>query len=275
MKSEGGIGWLWGRRVVIAGDSVDRFMVQYFCEEFGSVMRQPKMHTTATCSIEALNLTLVHWHHAGSFTFRPDWWWMKDMKEIPFEERWETLWKPTFNLTRGPNNRPDLFLWQSGLWDERMLWENGEAHYKPDETMGQRQRQLTWQEIRFVSARTKRFIDMVRDEFGSQMPSMFRAYTLHRESDARDANLYELERLSRALAERAGHEMFEWGRLLSGFSMLYKDQTHLNKGPASWLWGNMLLEYLARSAGQGDVSRRPYFDGWSACHSDLSSWGGR
>lgn len=275
MKEGGDLGWLWGRRVLMLGDSVDRFMTQYFCEEFGSTMRQPQQHTTATCSIPSLNLTLTHWHYAGSFTYRPQWWWMKDMQEIPFEERWQNLWGPMVDSLRGPEGRPDLVLWQNGLWDERALWENGEAHYNPDELLGQRQRQLVWQEVRFITARVKKLVQRISSEFGPDVPTMFRAFTLHRESDARDANLYELERVSRAVAEQAGHEMFEWGRLISGFSMLYKDQTHPGKGPASWLWSNMMLEYLARGAGKGDEARKPYFDGWQACHSHLSQWGGR
>lgn len=275
IKEEGGLGWLWGRRVLMLGDSIDRFMTQYFCEELGSKMRQSKPHTTATCSIPALNLTLTHWHYAGSFTFRPQWWWMKDMQEIPFEERWDSLWGPMVNSLRGPHGRPDLVLWQNGLWDERALWENGEAHYDPDQELGQRQRQLVWQEVRFITARVKKLVQRLANEFGPEVPTMFRAFTLHRESDARDANLYELERVSRAVAEQAGHEMFEWGRLISGFSMLYKDQTHPGKGPASWLWSNMMLEYLARSAGASDKARAPYFDSWGACHSHLAQWGGR
>jgi hypothetical protein len=275
MKDEGGLSWLWGRRVLMLGDSVDRFMTQFFCEELGSKMRQPKQHTTATCSIPSLNLTLTHWHYAGSFTFRPQWWWMEDMEEIPFEERWAKLWGPMVDSVRGPNGRPDLIMWQNGLWDERALWENGEAHYNPGELLGQRQRQLVWQEVRFITARVKKLVQRLSTEFGPDVPTMFRAFTMHRESDARDANLYELERVSRAVAEQAGHEMFEWGRLISGFSMLYKDQTHPGKGPASWLWSNMMLEYLARGAGKGDEARKPYFDGWQACHAHLAQWGGR
>lgn len=276
MKDDGGLGWLWGRRVLIFGDSVDRFMMQFFCEEFGQPLRQPKPHTTATCSIPTFNLTLVHWHYAGSWTEKPGWWWMDDMEEVAFEDRWDKLWAPTLNTTvRGPAGQPDLLLWQNGLWEQRALWEAGEAHYDIDHPMGQRERQLAWQEVRFVAARIKKFVQRVKDEFGPGVPTMFRAITVHRNSNATDANIYELDRLSRAVAEQAGHEMFEWGRILTAFSMLYQDNTHTGKGPGSWLWGNMILEYLARSAGIKDEARAPYFDGWDACHSHLNNWGGR
>ncbi|KAH7156640.1 hypothetical protein EDB81DRAFT_717036 [Dactylonectria macrodidyma] len=275
MKDDGDLGWLWGRRVLIFGDSVDRFMMQFFCEEFGRPLRQPAPHTTATCSIPTLNLTFTHWHHAGSWTNRPEWWWMKDMKEIPFEERWDKFWAPTLDKTvRGPTGQPDLLLWQSGLWEQRAMWESAEAHHDADHPMAQRERQLVWQEIRFVAARMKKFIQRVDEEFPG-VPTMFRTLTIHRNSNATDANIYELDRISRALAEQAGHEVFEWGRILTAFSMLYKDKTHTGKGPGSWLWGNMVLEYLARSAGIQDEARSPYFDGWDACHSHLATWGGR
>ncbi|ROT35915.1 hypothetical protein SODALDRAFT_337162 [Sodiomyces alkalinus F11] len=275
MKDDGGLGWLWGRRVIILGDSVDRFMIQFLCEEFGRGMRQPKPHTTATCAIPTLNLTLIHWHFPGSFTYKPEWWWMEDMEEVAFEERWESMWAPLLETTgRGPTGQPDLLLWQNGLWDQRALWEAAEAHFGEEDPMGERKRQLVWQEIRFVAARTKKMVRRLSERF-PDVPTMFRAMTVHRESDATDASIYELDRLSRAVAEQADHEVFEWGRIITSLSMLYKDQTHPGKGPGSWLWSNMILEYLARSAGYGDSARSPYFDGWDACHSYLAGWGGR
>lgn len=275
MKDDSGLGWLWGRRLLIFGDSVDRYMIQFFCEEFGYTMQQPGPHRTATCEVLSLNLTLIHWHFAGSWTYRPDWWWMDDMKEIPFEERWPKLWAPMLDTTvRGRNGMPDLILWNNGLWDQRALWEAAEAHHKPDSILGRRERQLAWQEVRFIAARIQKFVQRIHEEFPG-VPTMFRATTIHRDSNARDANTLELDRVSRAVAERAGHEIFEWGRLMSAFSMLYKDNTHIGKGAGSWLWSDMILESLARAAHVGNSARAPYFDGWDACHSRLISWGGR
>ncbi|KAF4448892.1 hypothetical protein F53441_7754 [Fusarium austroafricanum] len=261
MKDEGGFGWLWGRRIILFSDSVDRFMMQYFCGEFKRGMKQPKPHTLASCEIPEFNLTFSHWHFAGSMTYRPEWWWMDDMEEISFEERWDKYWVPLHDSVRGPNGRPDLILWQNGLWDQRAFWESGEANHEKDVyPMGVRVRQLVWQEVRFAAARIRKFVERIHTEFGDA-PVMFRSMTMHRMSDATDASIYDLERLARATAEKAGHEVFEWGRLISSLSMLYKDKTHPGKGPASWLWGNMVLEYLARIGGAGDESRKPYFDG--------------
>ncbi|KAF4984844.1 hypothetical protein FDECE_17011 [Fusarium decemcellulare] len=275
MKDDSEFGWLWGRRILLFSDSVDRFMMQYFCEEFGSGMRQPRPHTTATCTIPEFNLTFIHWHFAGTLQYRPDWWWMQDMDEIAFEERWDTLWAPMNETIRGPTGQPDLILWQNGLWDQRAFWESGEANHEKDVyPMGTRARQLVWQEVRFVAARLKKFVQRIADEFPDS-PTMFRSMTIHRVSDAGDASIYDLDRISRAVAEKAGHEVFEWGRIITSLSMLYKDKTHPGKGPASWLWGDMVLEYLARIGAAGDEVRKPYFDGWDACHSHLTNWGGR
>ncbi|KAJ4004714.1 hypothetical protein NW752_009620 [Fusarium irregulare] len=275
MKDDGDFGWLWGRRIILFSDSVDRFMMQFFCSEFKRPMQQPKPHTIASCSIPEFNLTFTHWHHAGSMTYRPEWWWMDDMEEIAFEERWDKYWTPMYDQVRGPNNRPDLILWQNGLWDQRAFWEAGEANHEMDVyPMGTRVRQLVWQEIRFAAARTRDFVERIQREFPGS-PTMFRSMTVHRMSDATDASIYDLERLSRAIAARAGHEVFEWGRMITSLSMLYKDKTHPGKGPASWLWGNMVLEYLARVGGAGDETRTPYFDGWDECHDELVGWGGR
>ncbi|KAF2095792.1 hypothetical protein NA57DRAFT_78572 [Rhizodiscina lignyota] len=280
-KDDGGMGWLWGRRVLVLGDSVDHFMAQFFCEEFGYRIRQPRPRTTATCEIPTFNLTLIYWHLSGSYTSTPSWWWMKDMKFVPFEERWEKLWKKTLGThVRGLNGRsPDLLLWQSGLWDQRAMIENGMAHANVSygAHVGEQERQLVWEEVRFITTRLRKLLSMLRDEFGNT-PSMFRTVTIHRNSNATDANLLEIDRVQRALAQQAGQEIFEWGRIIQAFSMLYKDRTHTAKGAGSWLWSNMMLEYLRRSAGAGAAEgdkRDHYFDGWDACHERLVSWDGR
>ncbi|GAO46689.1 hypothetical protein G7K_0913-t1 [Saitoella complicata NRRL Y-17804] len=275
LKDHGVLSWLWDRRVVLVGDSVDRFMTQFFCEELGSSMTEPERHTTATCHIPSFNLTITHWHFPGTYTSRPDWWWMPNMKLIPFEERWEQLWSktdvPSTDSTpgiRGPNGIPDLVMWQSGLWDQRMMWESGEAHAKSTggkpSPLASRTRQMCWEELRFTTSRLRKLLQHLHLSFGPDLPLLYRTITTHRDSDAKDANLYEIDRVSRFVASKEGSEVFEWGRCLSALTMLYMDQTHPAKGAASWLWGNMLLEYLKRSS-----------KGWGECHQEGLAWGGR
>lgn len=93
---------------------------------------------------------------------------------------------------------------------------------------------------------------------------MYRTHSLHRTSGGNDASLYELDRISRFIAAQHGHEVFEWGRLISAQEHLYMDKTHLSKGAASWLYMNMALGYLKRG-----------LDGWGECHDESLGWGGR
>lgn len=282
MKDDAGFGWLWGRRVLMFSDSVERYMTQHFCTEFGSAIRYPITHESAKqakviCDIPAFNLTLVYLHSPGSYTYKPDWWWIKQMKYVSFEERWDRHWKPHEESIQGPNGRPDLILWQNGLWDQRAFWESGKANYDPKDMMAKADRQLQWEELRFVAARNKKIAQRLNDEFGTDAPIMFRSLTTYKNGGMRSSILLDLDRLGRAVAEMAGHEVFEWARIITLYSSLYGDPIHPTKGPATWLWGNMVLEYLARSAGAqvGGKRRAPYFDGWDACHEDLLGWGGR
>jgi hypothetical protein len=172
-RNGGGLGWLWGRRVLTIGDSVDRFMVQFFCEEFSNKMFEPERHTTATCHIPTFNLTLAVWHFPGSYTSRPKWWWMKDMKYVQFEERWDKIWESSLKTdVRGANGKsPDLVLWQNGLWDQRLIWEAGGFHDGNDKkSLGSRERQLVWEEVRFILARLKKLLNKVQQEFGLEVP---------------------------------------------------------------------------------------------------------
>ncbi|KAF4968195.1 hypothetical protein FSARC_4385 [Fusarium sarcochroum] len=283
MKDNSGLGWLWGRRVAMFGDSVDRYMTTFFCEEFGSEIQFPiedisGRQAKAICDVPGLNFTMVYFHSVGSFTYRPDWWWIEKLKNVPWEERWDKFWKPHEAPIQGPNGRPDLILWQNGLWDQRAFWEGGAAmHNEGERPMTLKHRQMAWEEVRFVTARIKKIAQRLNDEFGADAPIMFRALTVHKETGMGDAIMMEMDRLGRAVSEQAGHEMFEWARIIQLLGNLYQDGLHPGKGPASWLWGNMVLEYLARSAGAeiGGEARAPYFKGWDACHKDLSGWGGR
>ncbi|KAM0326381.1 hypothetical protein ACHAPQ_007779 [Fusarium lateritium] len=282
MKDDGGLGWLWGRRVVMFGDSVDRYMTTYFCNEFGlqpefPIKDKSGRQAKVVCEVPSFNFTMVYFHSVGSFTYRPDWWWIENIENVAWEERWNILWKPHEASIQGPNGRPDLVLWQNGLWDQRSFWEGGAAmHNEGDKPMTLKHRQMAWEEVRFVTARIKKIANRLNDEFDGA-PIMFRALTLHRQSGMGDAIMMEMDRLGRAVAEQAGHEIFEWARLFHLLGDLYQDGMHPGRGPASWLWGNVMLEYIARSAGSevGGEARSPYFSGWDACHKELSGWGGR
>nr|CEG04461.1 unnamed protein product [Fusarium clavum] len=150
MKDEGGLGWLWGRRLVEFGDSIDREEVEYFCHEFGSEMIFPKLHHIETrpkgvCSIPAFNLTFF-----------------AEMCIIPFEERW----KPHENPINGPRGRPDLIFFQNGLWDQRGFQVSGQKYHQDDNsTLVARHRKMTWDELHCFSARLRLFLQRLEKEF--------------------------------------------------------------------------------------------------------------
>ncbi|KAF5701567.1 hypothetical protein FGLOB1_10120 [Fusarium globosum] len=282
MRNDAEFDWLWGRRVVSFGDSVDRRAARYVCHEFGHDMVFPKLHEIeqwpmGVCHIPAFNLTFTAFHSAGGFTYRPEWFWYKQMRIIPFERRWEELWQPHERDIRGPNGRPDLILWQNGLWDQRGFQVGGQKlHEGQNVTLNARHRKMVWDELHFFLARTKKYAEMLIREF-PDTPMMWRSLTYHQKTGSGDIMVVEMDRLGRALAEQYGHEVFEWGRIISLMGNWYEDGTHPGEGALSWLWGNMILEYLARSAKSklGGDYRFPYFDGWERCHEELVAWGGR
>lgn len=284
----GDFGWLWGRVVLLMSDSIDREMITHFCEEFGGgVFEEPAKHTTSWCTVPAFNLTLLHWHSDGLLRRRFEPYWDPFSKWVSWEDRFEHVWNSSFERMVGVNGKgPDLVLWQSALWDQRNFAELGKLQFGEQHHMADMGRQMVWEELRHYGARARGFLEFLRKEFGREMPLMLRAGTIHRDTPARDLMVYDADRLERALAEQFGLEIFEWGRLVAGQTGMYQDYHHLGRGPASWLWGTMLLEYLARIANVG-MSRRGvkssivpgererYFQGWMACHKELIEWGGR
>ncbi|EXL96794.1 hypothetical protein FOIG_11153 [Fusarium odoratissimum NRRL 54006] len=177
----------------------------------------------------------------------------------------------------GPNARPDLILWQNGLWDQRRFQVGGQKlHEGQNVTLNGGYRKLVWDELHFFLARTKKYAEMIIGEF-PDIPMMWRSLTYHQKTGSGGIVVIEMDSLGRALAEQYGHGVFVWGRIISLMGHWYEDGTHPGEGALSWLQGNMILEYLARSAKSklGGDYRFPYFDGWERCHGELVGWGGR
>ena len=262
------LGWLWGRRFLAIGDSVDRIMMNSFCEEVQGKWEE-KWHDSSLCQVPSFNLTLVHFHVISMLNYKPPWFEPRDMP-TPFEERWEELWADLrHDHVRGMNGRgPDLIFWQTGLWDQFKLFFDLSAHVHgpstEDENVYQNssdpqaifrtnKRQAVWHEIRYMTTRLQKVFGLLRKEFGSDVTIMYRALTFHIGGMSNhDYILHEFDRLQRALAANTGHEVFEWGSIMNGYSLLYTDETHLGKGPATWLWGNMFLQYMAKAVGTRD-----------------------
>ncbi|KAK9364369.1 hypothetical protein V1509DRAFT_636619 [Lipomyces kononenkoae] len=269
------LNWIHNRRVLFLSDSVDQYMIDFFCEDLGQLATKSShpiyggVHTTGSCHIPLLNFTIYHWHIASLYTYRPDWFMPAHVKYVAFEERFENLFKPVWNGSIGMNGQsPDLVLFQSGLWDERVfrvaakVLEDGDDDDKLPEKqrkwkyqrlgriLGEREgRQLFWEELVFFKSRMEKFIKFIRDIFGADVPLMYRSLTMRQESRSADLAGLDMDRVTRALATKHGVEIFEWSRLGAAFSGQYMDNIHVGHGPLSYTWSNMLLYYLFRATG--------------------------
>ncbi|KAK9240044.1 hypothetical protein V1525DRAFT_396701 [Lipomyces kononenkoae] len=267
------VNWIHNRRVLVLGDSIDRFTVQFFCEDLHSAYQTTKNsayggpHTTFSCTIPYLNFTIYTWHVASMYPMRPDWWWLSHIKHVAFEDRFEHLFKPVWNEVIGMNGHtPDLILFESGLWDERAFRESYINQKLPDDITdnatreklqaerqetgrGRNGRQLAWDELDFFKARMTKFVMYLRDKFGDTTPMMYRSLSTRRDSNKEDLPTINMDRVSRALMNHHGVEIFEWARLARGFSDEYFDYLHIGHGPLSVTWANMMLYYLFRSSG--------------------------
>ncbi|KAK9479541.1 hypothetical protein V1514DRAFT_341832 [Lipomyces japonicus] len=277
------ISFLNGKRVLMIADSVDRYILQYFCSELGlEADFGNKRHTIANCFVPQLNFTIYHWHLASYFSYRPSWWWQKTMDKVAFEERYETIFKPTLSKVEGATGKPDVILFQSGLWDQVSFLKMADAELASNKKLQAElktiNRQMTWSEIRLYSSRWKQFIHHIRGIFGDDVHLVYRSLTPHKESDDRDLMIYDMDRIGRYFSNKMGIEVFEWARLVTGFSSMWRDQVHISQGPLSWLYQNMLLSLVFRAAGgvevQGNITRWPSefqqrhhgIDPWFECH---------
>lgn len=276
---KGQLSWLQDRFVLFISDSIDRYNVQHFCGEFSkragekTKFRDGKLpHTTSSCFIPSFNLTLLHWHLAGMPTYSPKWFPSK-YKIVPFEQRWEDLWIKTLDTVNKTDHRPDLIIWQSALWDNKNFKLFAVENYGINSTMAKWTRRSVWDEIQFYTARAQKLMRFIREIYGD-VPMMLRTVTLNRSRMSKDVQSYVLDGINRAVAEKFDVEVFEWAKIIAGHGNLYQDELHPGKGPSSWLWANMLLEYLARAVGAGTKGgapkkRAPFFDGWDRCHAHL------
>ncbi|KAK9477546.1 hypothetical protein V1514DRAFT_112434 [Lipomyces japonicus] len=283
------LNWIHNRRVLVLGDSVDRIMIQFFCEDYESHAHFTQgsfggQHTTYNCHIPSVNLTISHWHVASLYPMRPSWWWLDHIRLVAFEDRFEKLFKPVWDKVIGMNGQtPDLIIFQSGLWDERAFRESSRNFKYPEDEklskeqlekkmserrksgLGKEGRQLAWDELVFFKSRMAKFMRYLREKFGAQTPMLYRSLTTRRDSNVADLATINMDRISRLIAQREGVEIFEWARLTSGFSDQYMDYLHVGRGPLSATWGNMMLYYLFRASGginfNGTIERYPDFSG--------------
>ncbi|KAK9358119.1 hypothetical protein V1504DRAFT_397591 [Lipomyces starkeyi] len=261
--------WVHNRRVLLLSDSVDRYMTEYMCEELHGVFAHGPagFQTTASCHIVYLNFTIMHWHVSSTYTSLPPWWWTGRTKIVAFEERLDEYFEPTVRQIIGKNGQsPDVVILQSGLWDQsvfalaynQMLVDQGKAK-QLSKTMDL-MRSLNWEEMNFYMHRIARIVELVRMRFGHDVPFLYRSMT-HLANGSATMSIYDMERGARFVCQQLSVEYMEFGSLISGHYDMYRDKVHLQDGPLSALWGNMVMWYLFRTQGgleyRGDIQRMP------------------
>ncbi|KAK9460491.1 uncharacterized protein V1516DRAFT_676840 [Lipomyces oligophaga] len=270
------LNWLRSRRVLFLADSVDRFMLLWFCEEVGhhEYFSQGVVHTTAQCHIPELNFTLFHWHIASMLRTKPDWWWQPIMEYVPFEVRYEKLFEPTLANVTGLNGHgPDLILYQSLLWDAMAFAHARNASFGSPNPY----RLPTWRELEYYRDRQRKFISFFRNLFGADTPMMYRTETPKKKESHENLFLHGLDRMSRFIANNEGIEVFEASHIMLGFPQYFRDNQHIVRSPLSYIYGDMVLYYLFRAAGgaefRGEVVVWPsqrtgltQSQKWAECH---------
>ncbi|KAK9427607.1 hypothetical protein V1505DRAFT_402460 [Lipomyces doorenjongii] len=250
------LSWVKNRRMLMVSDSVDRFQTAFFCDllDQAPVIGQGR-HSTYWCHISYLNFTVMHWHIASFVTNRPPWGW------------WTKFFQPTFDKVVGMNGRSfDLIMLQSGLWDQQMyafayMTDNGEQELDFS-------RPLNWPELRFYMQRERSLITVLRQQFGNDVPIVYRI-TWH-------SNLHDINRAAQFVAHEIDMEIMDFGNMVHGHEHLYFDGAHLGRGTLS-IWANMWLWYLFRGQGGIEVKGRivqmpsedkPYnlSQNWNFCH---------
>ncbi|KAK9235561.1 hypothetical protein V1525DRAFT_409596 [Lipomyces kononenkoae] len=268
--------WLRNRRVLIVSDSVDRYQSEYICNRLGLGLTHSKKgrQTAAWCHIPAWNLTLMNWHIASVSPTRPSWWWIEEMAVVSVEERWTEYYLPTLSDTIGMNGKsPDLILFHTGLWDHTYFIKGPEAR-------GQNatwSRSLNWRELRFYMQRLRMVITMLRTQFGDDVPIMCRSVTL-KKSLFSNVSILNLDRAARFVCNELDIEIMEFGEIITGYFEFYKDMVHIDRGPLSVLWANMIFFNLFRTQGgvevRGELRKIPSnstkvvnaAEGWNTCH---------
>ncbi|KAK9460622.1 uncharacterized protein V1516DRAFT_665018 [Lipomyces oligophaga] len=274
------VSWLRGKRILMAADSIDRFMALHLCQIVGQQssfkISTKGRHTTAWCSIPELNMTIYHWHIPSMFNNNPKWWGLDYMDHVPFEERFETIFKPTLDSVIGADGRaPDLIIFQSLLWDIRG-WAKSEQYKNHVRGGTYVSRQLYWSELVFYKNRLNKFIRTLKDIFGEDVPMLYRSALSHRSEGINDVPMYELDRMARLVAHHQSVEVMEWGLTVTGYTDIFLDDMHIGLNPHSYLYNNMMLYYLFRASGgtevRGKITNWPDSrqlskgDAWDECH---------
>ncbi|KAK9447839.1 uncharacterized protein V1518DRAFT_420569 [Limtongia smithiae] len=285
--------WVRDKTVLVIGDSVDRYLTAFLCRDnLGGINRdQFGYQTTQECHVPWLNFTIIAWHTTSMIEARPKWWWIKSMKTVVWEERWEEYFERsmTRNVTTADGGVTyyripfDLVIFQSGLWDlsafvtsRRDRLRHGLPETEQESVKLNFRRALNYRELRFYLNRLSHILSFVQSELPNA-PMLCRTIS-QRSLGNENTMTTQLARAQAYVCKKHNLEMMPFEETTAGVfgaGKLYLDTVHYKNGPLSALYSNMILSYLFRAAGgvevKGKIVRNPTaLDNpklaWDRCH---------
>ncbi|KAK9447840.1 uncharacterized protein V1518DRAFT_376248 [Limtongia smithiae] len=285
--------WVRNKTVLVVGDSIDRYLTAFLCRDnLGGDNRELfGYQTTQECHVAWLNFTIIAWHTTSMMDIRPKWWWVKTMKTVTWEDRWEEYFERsiTRNVTAADGNitsyriLPDLVIFQSGLWDisafvtsRRSSMLEGVAATDQDSVELDFRRSLNYRELRFYMTRLSKILSFVQTEL-PHSPILCRTVTQRRKGNENTMST-QITRAQSYVCKNHNLESMPFAENIAnlfGAGELFKDTVHYKNGPLSALYSNMLLSYLFRASGgvevKGTIMRYPParanpMQEWNRCH---------
>ncbi|KZT55609.1 hypothetical protein CALCODRAFT_498347 [Calocera cornea HHB12733] len=253
--ARGGGAWARGKSVLFIGDSHDRNNVYHFCDAVGGRYNSWGDHTGGWCRVDRLELTLAVWFLYGLPDQDYPWHAPNEPRPKTAGGRITEVFLPRMAADGMGNFTPDLVVMSSLFWDSDHMFE---GYFSEFAVQRPAQHGLSFHELRFHQQQAALLISQIRAQYTPQVPLMYRSRHLRANNDGgRMLRVTQMDQGWRAVCERAGVRVFDWGSKLEGYTDYYDGQQHFAApGPATWLFGDMMLYYLRQAM---DVER------WWAC----------
>ncbi|KAK9449197.1 uncharacterized protein V1518DRAFT_373597 [Limtongia smithiae] len=289
------VAWMKDKTVLLIGDSTDRYLSLYFCENaLGGHLKFALggIHSTSSCVVPALNLTILTWHVASLYETKPKWWMNPTMTIVSWEERWSQFFMPSLvwgrdsrgQYFRHTRTRPDLIIVQSGLWDHNVFVAAKQAQdslsartaAEAKSIQMDHSRAFNYRELRYFALRMDKILGDIVAEF-PDTPVLCRSLT-QRANGSENAGMNQFGLALSYACRKRDIEMMPFGRIVRdmiGVPGAYADFIHFREGAISSLFHNMMLWYLNRAAGgvesQGQLVRNASggpttLANWNRCH---------
>ncbi|KAF8531936.1 hypothetical protein JB92DRAFT_3092116 [Gautieria morchelliformis] len=234
--------WVKNKTVLFIGSSHDRNNIQYLCEELHGAYSSVGGHVAGFCNVTTHHLVLAFWFTYGSIDSDAyDWFSPPERRPLTFESRIEQVMLPW--MAKQSISKPDLVIETSLFWDDGFL-----NQLCGHQNCTSRNQPLTYFELAWHRSRVHELVAYTRTLYGKEIPIMFR--TRHvRESNTynRIMRIFQLDQNLRMVARELDVKLFRWGNLLEGVTTFYDGDQHFQRGPTTWLFGDMVLFYLRQA----------------------------